>query len=198
MSAVQPDPQRLPPPETSPGDAELARRIAAAGEHPAHDEEAELCRRYGRRLVAFGRRRLGGDDLARDLAQDALLLTIEKLRRGEVREPERIGAFILGVARTLSARRHGDPRLSPLDEVGGDLAAVHVAPPDPLARDRVRDCLQALPETQRAVVVMTFYAERSSSDIAASLGLSTDNVRVIRHRGVGRLRDCMGLVERAA
>lgn len=196
---MHPQPRRARALEALPDDAELARRIAAAGEHPAHEEEAELCRRYGRRLVAFARRRLGGDDLARDLAQDALLLTIEKLRRGEVREPERVGAFILGVARTLAGRqRSRESRFSPLEEAAVEIAAASVAPPDPLARERVRDCLQALPETQRAVVVMTFYAERSGSDIAASLGLSAENVRVIRHRGVGRLRDCMGLVESAA
>lgn len=185
--------------EPLPDDAELARRIAAAGGHPAHAEEAELCRRYGRRLVAFARRRLGSDDLARDLAQDTLLLTIEKLRRGEVREPERIGAFILGIARTLAGRqRSRESRFSPLEKAATEIVAAGVAPPDPLARDRVRDCLQALPEKQRAVVVMTFYAERTSSDIAASLGLSAENVRVMRHRGVGRLRDCMGFVENAA
>jgi len=43
------------------------------------------------------------------------------------------------------------------------------------------------------VVLLTFYAEQSSGDIATSLGLSSENVRVIRHRSVARLRDCLGL-----
>ena len=190
-------------------DAELARRIAAAGgglaeDGPAADEEAELCRRYARRLVAFGRRRLGSADAAHDLAQDALLLTLEKLRAGEVREPERIGAFILGVARTLAGRRRQrEARLAPIDEAGRQLVVPAlvtpaIVPPDPIARERVSGCLDELPETQKAVILLTFYAEQPSRAIADSLGLSSQNVRVIRHRSVARLRDCLGLGEAAA
>jgi RNA polymerase sigma-70 factor (ECF subfamily) len=181
------------------GDAELARRIAAAGERPAADEEAELCRRYVRRLVAFGRRRLDSADEARDLAQDALLLTLEKLRAGEVQEPEKIGAFILGVARTLAGRRRSrQARLAPIEAAGPALVAPSTAPPDPIARTRVAGCLDELPEKQKAVILLTFYAEQPSGAIAASLGLSSENVRVIRHRSVARLRDCLGLAGAAA
>ena len=128
-----------------------------------------------------------------------MLLTIEKLRRGEVREPERIGAFILGVARALAGRqRSRESRFAPLEDAGGELVAASLAPPDPLARERVRDCLDGLPDRQRAVVVLSFYAEQPSAEIARSLGLSSENVRVIRHRGVARLRDCLGLEERTA
>ena len=38
---------------------------------------------------------------------------------------------------------------------------------------------------------MTFYDDRSADAVAAELGLSAGNVRVIRHRGLERLRGCM-------
>lgn len=179
-------------------DAELARRIAAAVGRGAvaGAEEAELCRRFERRLVLFGRRRLGSDDAARDLAQEALLLSLRKLRAGEVREPERVGAFILGVARTVASRwRSREARSLPLAVPDGEPAAgVTVPEPvDPLARSRVAQCVEALPEPQRAVVLLSFYAERTSAEVASALGLTSGNVRVIRHRGVARLRDCLGL-----
>lgn len=181
-------------------DAELARRIAAAGEAGVGVEEEELCRRYGRRLVFFGRRLLGSDDQARDLAQDTLLLALEKLRAGKVREPDRIGAFLLGVARNLAgSRRARESRVEPIDRVAADLVAASLAPPDPLAAARVAPCVEALPEKQRAVILLSFYAEQSSAEVAASLGLTTNHVRVVRHRGVARLRECLGLdVEREA
>lgn len=190
-------------PSTAPedfSDAELARRIAAAGDAPASGEEAELCRRYGGRLRAFGRRRLGSAEQARDLAQDTLLLTLEKLRAGGVREPERIGAFILGVARSLS-RDHWshDARAAPLDDFAAGLVAASLTPADPIVRARVVPCVQALPEKQRAVVLLSFYAEQTSGEVADSLGLTANHVRVLRHRGVAQLRDCLGVApERGA
>jgi DNA-directed RNA polymerase specialized sigma24 family protein len=102
------------------------------------------------------------------------------------------------VARTLAGRRFRDSRFEPIDSAGRDLVAASVAPPDPIARTRVTSCLEELPDKQKAVVLLTFYAEQSSRDIAASLGLSSENVRVIRHRSVARLRDCLGLEGAAA
>jgi len=39
--------------------------------------------------------------------------------------------------------------------------------------------------------VMTFYDDQPAKEVAAALGLSEGNVRVIRHRALGRLRECM-------
>jgi DNA-directed RNA polymerase specialized sigma subunit len=39
---------------------------------------------------------------------------------------------------------------------------------------------------------MTFYDEQTGADVARFLGISEANVRVIRHRAIHLLRDCMG------
>jgi RNA polymerase sigma-70 factor (ECF subfamily) len=57
--------------------------------------------------------------------------------------------------------------------------------------DRLRGCLEKLAERERSVLVMTFYAEQATEEVAAHLGLTTGHVRVIRHRALGRLRDCL-------
>ena len=66
---------------------------------------------------------------------------------------------------------------------------VHIAPR--LDQARVADCLERLPERERAVLVMTFYDEQPSRPSARELGLSAGNVRVIRHRGIDKLRRCV-------
>ena len=40
---------------------------------------------------------------------------------------------------------------------------------------------------------MTFYDEQAGADVAGFLGVSEANVRVIRHRAIRELRECMGL-----
>ena len=62
-----------------------------------------------------------------------------------------------------------------------------------LDHDLLQRCVQDLTERERSVVVMTFYDEQTSADVASFLGVSEANVRVIRHRAIRQLRDCMGV-----
>jgi RNA polymerase sigma factor (sigma-70 family) len=58
--------------------------------------------------------------------------------------------------------------------------------------EQLARCVQNLKERVRAVVVMSFYDEQTGADVASFLGVSEANVRVIRHRAIHQLRDCMG------
>lgn len=174
-------------------DAALARRIADGPPGTTDVEEAELYRRYAPRVRLYGRRHLRDRAASDDLAQQVLLRTIERLRAGEVRDLEQIGSFILGTSRmmaqaerTLAQRRSGlAAQFLPRDTVA--------TPPSIAALDlpRVTTCLQALAERERLVVVLTFYADREAAHIADELGISAGAVRVIRHRAMARLRDCV-------
>jgi RNA polymerase sigma-70 factor, ECF subfamily len=176
-------------------DGELARRIAGARAGGARAEEGELCARFARRVRLYGLRHLRDPQAAADLVQRVLVVTLEKLRAGSVAEPERIGSFVLGVARLL-AREMGriGRREEPLPEgPEGEVASPAEAGPDPAARGRLAGCLEGLGERERTVLLMTYYEERAPAEIAAAVRASEGNVRVIRHRAVARLRDCMGL-----
>ena len=56
---------------------------------------------------------------------------------------------------------------------------------------RLETCLARLAERERMVVLLTFYAERTSGEVGKELGVKDGNVRVIRHRAIERLRTCM-------
>ena len=76
-------------------DEALARRIADGPSGSTDAEEAELYRRFAPRVRLYGRRHLQNDAASDDLAQEVLLLKIERLRAGEVRRPEEIASFIV-------------------------------------------------------------------------------------------------------
>ena len=184
--------------ESSPApatDAELARRIAQQPPGTARTEESELVRRLAPRVRLYGLRHLRDEHAAADLVQHVIALTIEKLRSGAVREPERIGSFVLGTAR-MAARdlRRGGHRAQGSSDLLDQVAETHgVEPPEPLDLEQLGGCLGALVERERTVIVLTFYEERTSGQIASQLGLSEGNVRVVRHRALAQLQRCMGL-----
>jgi len=175
-------------------DAALARRIIARAPGRDAAAEAELCRRMGPRIRLYGLKHLRNDAAAADLAQDVLVMVLTKLREGAVREPERVASFVLGTARqtVIDWRRSGVRRARILEAFPVDLAPAEAEEaPEPIDSERLRGCLAALPERERAVLVMTFYDDRPADVVARELALSAGNVRVIRHRGLERLRACM-------
>ena len=172
--------------------AGLVRQIQA-GDHGA---EAELFRRMAPRIRLYGLRHLRDGYAADDLTQQVLITTLEALRAGRLREPEKLVSFILGTCRmtVLDLRRNSQRREGLLERFGADLLAP-VAPSMPrLDHEELTRCLQNLKERERTVVVLTFYDEQTGADVAGFLGVSEANVRVIRHRAIHQLRDCMGVV----
>jgi RNA polymerase sigma-70 factor (ECF subfamily) len=174
-------------------DAELARRIATAAPGRDAAAEGELCRRFAPRIRLYGLKHLRNEPAAADLVQDVLIMMLQKLRAGEVREPERLASFILGTCRqvVIDGRRGGLRRERLLETFAADLAPLAGEDSEPLDTDRLASCLQRLPERERAVLMMSFYDDRSAEAVGVELGLSAGNVRVIRHRGIERLRVCM-------
>jgi RNA polymerase sigma-70 factor, ECF subfamily len=184
-------------------DGALARRIAGAHGGPDSAAEAELYRRLAPRVRLYGLRHLRDRQAAADLVQHVLLMTLERLRAGEVREPGRIASFVLGACRmTVLEMRRGTrrreellERWAPAGENGVPASAgMTYEAPEPLVLnpERLAACLQALSERERSVVVISFFADKPADQVGAELGLKGGNVRVIRHRALARLRECMG------
>jgi RNA polymerase sigma-70 factor (ECF subfamily) len=170
-------------------DADVALRIAD-GDAAA---ESELCRRMAPRIRLYGLRHLRSPAAADDLVQHVLLKALEALRTARLREPDKLAHFVLGTCRmtVLELRRSRQRQEALLAMYADDL--LPKPPAAPAIDDRpLLECMRALKERERSVVVMTFYDEQTASETAAFLGVSEANVRVIRHRALRQLRDCMG------
>jgi RNA polymerase sigma-70 factor, ECF subfamily len=173
-------------------DAELAQRIRTTSSDPS--AEAELFRRFGQRIRLYGLRHLRDEAAADDLVQQVIVIVLQALREGRVREPERLASFVLGTSRLLAKdQRRTEHRRQRILDREPPPEAVTPELTSSLDLGRLRSCLEQLPARERAVVVMTFYADQSGDEIARELGMKPGNVRVVRHRAVGHLKDCMGL-----
>lgn len=174
-------------------DAELARRIAAAGERADTAAETELYRRLAPRVRLYGLRHLRDAHAAHDLMQQVLLMTLERLRGGMLREPDKLASFVLGMCRmTVLEIRRGSLRREKLLEAYGQTEAFDAPEPLVLNQERLVKCLEALAERERTVVALSFFADKDGDAVARDLGITAGNVRVMRHRALGRLRECMG------
>lgn len=177
-----------PEPETPPDDATLARRVAAGDP----EAESELCRRLAPRVRLYGLRHLRDDAAAADLMQQVMLLMIERLRAGALREPEQLASFVFGICRLLLLDlRRGHARRERLLETYGEALLPPETPAPDIDSARLAHCLECLPERERTVLLLTFYDDMPADALARELDLSPANVRVIRHRGLARLRTCV-------
>lgn len=61
----------------------------------------------------------------------------------------------------------------------------------PLRLGRLEECLSMLRERERMVLRAVFCEGKSASETGAELGLSAENVRVLRHRAIAGLRSCV-------
>lgn len=181
-------------------EALVARRIAEAAPGESQAAEAELYRLLAPRVRRYGLRHLRDPHAAADLVQHVMTLTIEQLRDGRVREPERVLSFVLGTCRmtVMDQRRTEQRRADLLQRYADAVPQADAAMAPRLDHTKVADCLERLTERERAVLVLTFYEEASSDEVGAQLGLAPGNVRVIRHRGIANLRRCVQSGRRAA
>jgi RNA polymerase sigma factor (sigma-70 family) len=124
-----------------------------------------------------------------------MLILIEALRGGSVADPARLGGFVLGICRNLALDRvrQKERREALWQRHGVTLDQLAAAPPDPVGYEFVHleDCLSQLPQRSRDVVKLAYVDACTADEIARRLQTTAVNARVLRHRTLNTLRDCM-------
>ncbi|MCB1055802.1 MAG: sigma-70 family RNA polymerase sigma factor [Acidobacteria bacterium] len=172
--------------------ADLVARIVA-GETAAETELIERCQGALRFLT---RRYTRSEADAEDLYQETVMLALEKIRGGEVREPERLAGFLRGLAKNLGTQRYRRRSFSAETSV-----AVLPEPPDArrpdalgglLHHERARLTRQILAELtvprDREVLVRYYLAEEDSTRICDDLELTPEHFHRVLHRARQRYR----------
>src|SRR5437899_5270908 len=146
-------------------DAELVTQIGS--DDP--QAEAEFFRRMAPRIRLYGLRHLRDEHAADDLTQQVLITTLEALRAGRLREPEKLASFVLGTCRMtiLDLRRGAQRKKRLLERFGPDLLGPAEFFRPRLDQERLARCVENLKERERTVIVMTFYDEKTSADVSS-------------------------------
>jgi RNA polymerase sigma-70 factor, ECF subfamily len=172
---------------------DLVSRIRAGN----RQTEAELVERYSRGVMIIIRREVRDTAAAEDLYQETFRIILEKIRHGDVREPERLSGFVCGVARNLvidyfrrAARQEG------MTEIEEAAPLPHPAP-DQLQEllqkekaDLVRQVLKEMPNERDIQALYRFYiADDDKEQICADLGLTIPHFNIVLHRARERFRE---------
>lgn len=132
-------------------------------------------------------------ELAEDAAQQALVLVYEQLDR--CRDPGTFLAFALNKLRhAFQQEQRARGREVPLEEiVQSSTEWARLAPSSHLDQQErcqmLLEAIQRLPKVlERKVILLKFLGGLSDVEIGERLGITVGYVRVLRHRGMARLR----------
>lgn len=175
--------------------ADLVARIGR-GERAA---EAEMIRRYERGLLYLLKRRTGDTELALDLRQDTFRIAIEKLRASPLNEPERLTAYLRGVALNLAIahQRKSARRATTADSDAVEAAADHRKGPfDDVSGEQLQHAVhQLLDELRtprdREILTRLYIQDEDKESICLSLGVDSTHFNRVLFRAKQRFRDLL-------
>lgn len=172
---------------------DIVSRITA-GDSTAEDE---IIRRYERGVAVIIDNVVRSQPVTEDLSQETFRIVLEKLRRGDLRQPESLSGFVCSVARNAAItyiRRA--KRYNLREEIG---RAEHICDPAPnqldqmLSRERseiVRQVIGELKsERDREVLFRYYISEEDKNKICSDLGLTRIQFNNIIYRALARFKE---------
>jgi len=169
-------------------------RLIIGGDRSA---EADFVSRYARAVAILIDRTVRSPSAREDLSQVTFAMALEKIRKGELRQPDRLTAFIFSLARnvavshlrnvskfrdwesTSDAENIPDPAPSPLDEI--------------LKKEERRIVEHLLSELKverdRELLFRYFLRDEDKDKICADLGLTRVQFNHVLHRALARFKE---------
>jgi len=180
-------------PSRQPSDEELML-AHVAGDAQAFDT---LFRRRAPDLLRLVRRHLSESDLARDIVQQTFVQL--HTARHDFRKDAKLRPWLHTIAMNLVRQHYRRSKVRKERPLSEGAALPDEAKPLPLERAQqaaqLQEALGTLPATQREVVMLHWFEEKSFAQVATLLDSSEGAVRVRAHRAYTRLREILGKPE---
>lgn len=181
-------------------EAALVAAIAAG----SRESESVFVARYLPKVRTLLIVRSRNPDLALDLQQDVMIEALCALRRGQLRDAERLAAFVAGIARNvLNNHFRGQSRLPIHEELPEEIVeTIEENPLDSEAAEEQRQIAQqaiaSLNDVDRSILQMTLVDDLKPGVIAERLGLNPDVVRQRKLRATRRVMEIVRELSQSA
>ncbi len=159
----------------------------------------ELVRRYAKPLLGYLARVTGNPQLAEEVHQQTWLGVLEHMNRFDAQSG--VGSFkawlfriatnkATDVWRSRARQRKMEDGLRLMEDESGQDAASPLEASE--AQDRVQRAIDLLPEAQKQVVLMRYYANMKFTEIAETLGCPLNTALGRMHKATLKLRETLG------
>lgn len=122
---------------------------------------------------------------AQDILQELFIDLWRSLKRFSYKSDAHFYAFVYKIARRKLSKHYQSQTTSELDE--NKLPELLADFPEDFRY--IHKAIGRLPDKYREVIELRYWSQLSHQEIANLLGLSENNVKVIHHRGLGKLQD---------
>jgi len=174
---------------TTLSDSQLAIGVAA-GDASA---ETALYEKYSARVYFLALSELHSKEDAEDVRAETFLRALQALRRDQLRSPDSLGPFIVGVAlNVIREQVRQSSKTQSLDEKELNLTgdrSLESAFIDAEASQALEEAARGLKPREREFLRMYYYEELSKPEIARALGVKEERLRLIKSRALKRFRE---------
>ena len=165
---------------------------AKAGEEKAKEDLYSI---FFPRVFHYVSARLSNNEDAEDVTCEIFIRVLTNLENYEDRGSP-IGGWIFMIARNevvTHVRRSQIRETVPfqIEKMAVEDKALTIV--DPFDLKRMNDCVGKIPPAQKAVIISRFYEDRNVRETANALGKTENNVKVLQHKAIHRLKELMGV-----
>ncbi|MFN2501337.1 MAG: RNA polymerase sigma factor [Pyrinomonadaceae bacterium] len=162
-------------------DSDLVQRARAGDE----DALGEIYRGFSPLVHGIALSRLPYDEV-QDIVQDVFISAFKNLHT--LRDPGAVGPWLAMITRNRTVEYYRQSR--PSEELQEELRGKNDQRAEAL---EVLTTIRTLPESYRETLILRLVEGMTGNEIADRTGLSPDSVRVNLHRGMGLLREKLGI-----
>jgi RNA polymerase sigma factor (sigma-70 family) len=167
-------------------DAELVQGIQNGNESAGED----LFEKYSNRVYYLALRELRSHADADDVRAETFLRVLKAIRNQQVRSPDSLSSYILGVARNIIMESLRSPHRATDGRGLPELPSPEAEPElDDDVRQSIEGTILRLKPREREFLRLYYYDELSKAEIARRLGVDEERVRLVKHRCLKSFRE---------